>query len=202
MNSLRLLKPAFAACLLSPLPAASVTLVGQLDLFPPPPAPNARVFSTIDYIEFYVDQTTQVTLSGRLTGGAGLISVSIWTAFLGVSQFETGIAAIVLFPDHTVGSPAAVNLEPGRYFISMDQSESNWDRFAGLVPTIDTDPAPFQQNYEVTLTGGMRLVAFYEGQTDNTFKITVLPEPGTAILCAFGALLPSHRRRYGRSRGK
>ena len=202
-SSLSLLKAGFAACLLSPLPAAGVTLIGQLDTFPAPPEPNPGAFSTIDYIEFYVDQPTQVTLSGRLTGLVGSIDMVAYPAFLGIDEFGQNVSSrLTIRTNSSVNNPTSFTTAMGRYFLVIMLSEGEWDRFEGLVPSSTTEPTPFQQNYEVTLTGGMRPVAFYEGQTDNTFKITALPEPGTAILCAFGALLPSRRRRHKGIRGR
>jgi len=164
---------------------------------------------TMDYLKFEVLATTTIRVSAT---GIGSLQLLLLAAYIGVND-EFGFIGDA-GPWRLSGStvlPAAYFdriLDPGTYVLALSSLvDSQYDIFDGFVP-VNVDGgfgADSPYNFEVA-GENIQGLEFWEGQLDpqpyGSFKITTIPEPGTASLIGGSALLLFQRNAHTRKENK
>jgi hypothetical protein len=161
---------------------------------------------TMDYLTFEVLTTTTVTVTSGFNSAFRLRLA----AFIGITE-DDGTT-----PFGFLGNPYILDqtnlmtrdsltrtLNPGIYVTSMAMRERNsYDVFDGYMP-VNREGGGFTSGpYGYSISGDVRALEFREGNLNNTFTITVIPEPSAAGLLCGSAFLLWHRNASNRKENK
>jgi len=187
-----------ALLLVAPMQAAVIQLPGRIEvegvIDGDGSSPPGIRGDTMDYLTFEVRSTGSVTFTSGFGSGLRMQLAS----FIGVED-EFGFLGNPFRLEQTSEEPATFTrtLDPGVYVTAMGVRENtSYDVFDGYQPVNEEGGGFTFGPYAYTITGDVRALEFREGNLDNTFTITQIPEPSATILAlCCGALLATRRRR-------
>ena len=162
-----------------------------------------RVGDTMDYLKFEVLSSGTVTATSGF-GGAHVLRLA---QYIGVNDefgLIGGLGPFRLFQTSSVSFDSmSIFINPGIYVASVGMHErSSYDIFDGF-RALNPEGGGFTLGpYAYSLAGDLRPLEFWDGELNNTFIVTQVPEPGTAFLIGGSALFLLQRSGTSRKKDK